>query len=176
MKKLIFAASLISVMLCSCASIVPQQRKVTLSSTFSPSSVAWFNTKGTGSIEGQAFFQTRGGQPRTCAGLQIFLEPQSAYGDERLLAIYGSLNSGYVPAALTRVQFVPDDPAYKQAMKTSVCDAQGNFSFTNLPPGKYYVVSVIAWNVPGTYGLDGGALMKSVSLDAGDSKRVILTP
>jgi hypothetical protein len=165
-----------SVLLCSCASMLPQQRHVTLSSTFSPTAVAWFNEKGTGAIDGQAFFQTRGGQPRTCAGLQIALEPQSAYGDERLLAIYGNLNSGYVPAAATLVQFSPDDPAYKRLMKTTVCDAQGNFSFVNLPAGKYFVVAVIAWNIPGTYGLEGGALMKSVSLDPAEKKRVILTP
>ena len=160
-----------------CASLTPR-RQVSLTSTFSPQEVAWFNSTGTGSITGQAFFQTRGGQPRTCAGLEVSLQPHSTYGDERLRAIYGSTNTGYAPALATRIQFNPNSSAYLQTVKKSTCDAQGNFSFTGLPAGNYVVSTILVWRIPGQEyaSPQGGALMKSVTLKDGESTRVILTP
>ncbi|WP_395117211.1 hypothetical protein ACFCQI_12630 [Rhodanobacter sp. FW102-FHT14D06] len=159
-----------------CVALTPQ-RQVSLTNTFNPQEVAWFNSTGTGSITGQAFFQTRGGQPRTCAGLEVALQPHSTYGDERLRAIYGSTDTGYAPALATRVQFNPDSSAYLQTLKKSTCDAQGNFSFTGLPAGNYVIVSVLAWTIPGQEFAppQGGALMKSVTLKDGENTRIILT-
>lgn len=175
MKKVLLTSVLVA-SLTGCASMLPQPKHVALSSTFNAQDVAWFNSTGTGSITGQAFFQTRGGQPRTCAGLEVSLQPHSPYGDERLRAIYGNTESGFTPALAARVEFSPDDATYHQIRKTTVCDAQGNFSFTGLPAGKYVVTSAIAWTVPGGYTPDGGALLRSVDLSDGESKRIILTP
>ena len=174
--KRALAVGLLVVTVSGCASMMPQPRQVTLSTTFDAGSVSWFDSAGTGSINGQAFFQTRGGQPRTCAGLEVGLFPKSSYGDERLTAIYGTTKSGYAPALATRVQFIPDDSTYTNTHKSSVCDAQGNFSFTGLPAGEYFIIANIVWTVPGGYMPEGGALMQSVSLSDGESERVILTP
>ncbi|MCL1524579.1 prealbumin-like fold domain-containing protein [Xanthomonas nasturtii] len=165
--------------LAACASLAPPQpRQVALTTLFSPQEVAWFTTTGMGSVTGQAFFQTRGGQPRTCAGLEVSLQPHSTYGDERLTAIYGNATGGYTPALASRVQFTPDDLDYQQVRKTSICDAQGNFSFTGLPAGKYFLVAAVVWTVPGQEFAppQGGPLMKSFTLADGETKRVILTP
>lgn len=157
-----------------CASAAAE---VALTTTFDPSEVAWFSEKGTGAINGQAFFQTRGGQPRTCAGLEVSLQPKSGYGRERLLALYGSAESGYTTVGSANVQFIPDSADYKQARKTSVCDAQGNFSFTGLPAGEYFLTTGIMWSVPGQEFMptQGGLLMQSVKLSDGESTRVIMT-
>lgn len=177
MKKTIASAIILSC-LSACASLAPQPRQVNLTSAFSPQEVAWANSTGSGSITGQAFFQTRGGQPRTCAGLKVSLQPHSTYGDERLRAIYGNTESGAVPARATQIKFTPDDPKYQESVKKSVCDAQGNFSFTALPAGRYFLVAAVIWTIPGQEFAQpqGGALMKSVDLAEGESKRVILTP
>lgn len=175
MHRLIFVGFL-CLGLAGCASVQPQPTLMRLSSTFDAESVAWFNSAGTGIIEGQAFFQTRGGQPRTCAGLEVGLQPRSEYGDERLTVLYGGTSSGHLPAAMTQVQFTPDSLAYQQARKTTTCDAQGNFRLSGLPSGNYFLVTGIVWEVPGRYGLEGGSLMQSVSISEGESKRVILTP
>lgn len=177
-KKSISAAAALAC-LSACASLAPPPpRQVNLTSSFNPAEVAWFNSTGTASISGQAFFQTRGGQPRTCAGLEVSLQPRSTYGDERLTALYGNTSAGAIPALASRVQFIPDDAAYKAARKTSVCDAQGNFSFTNLPAGDYVLVAAVIWTIPGQEFAppQGGPLMKSVTLSEGESERVILTP
>ena len=162
---------------CSSMGLTPP-RQVNLASTFNPQEVAWAGAVGTGSIAGQAFFQTRGGQPRTCAGLEVSLQPHSTYGDERLIAIYGNAEQGYVSALASRIQFTPDDPSYKQSVRTSTCDAQGNFVFNGLPSGKYFLVASIIWRIPGQdfSPPQGGQLMKSLTLSEGENARVILTP
>ncbi|HGM6050058.1 MULTISPECIES: hypothetical protein [Stenotrophomonas] len=165
-------------LLSGCATFAPAPpRQVALTTTFDPSEVAWFSEKGTGAINGQAFFQTRGGQPRTCAGLEVSLQPKSGYGRERLIALYGSAESGYTTVGSANVQFIPDSADYKQARKTSVCDAQGNFSFTGLPAGEYFLTTGIMWSVPGQEFMppQGGLLMQSVKLSDGESTRVIMT-
>lgn len=177
--KNIIASTIMLACVTGCASLAPPPpRQVALTTTFNPQEVSWFRGTGHGSITGQAFFQTRGGQPRTCAGLEVELKPRSAYGDERLTAIYGNAKGGYSPALGARVQFTPDDPAYKEAAKTSICDAQGNFSFTGLPAGNYFLTAAVIWTIPGQeFGPpQGGVLMKSVTLAEGETKRVILTP
>lgn len=169
---------IVLIALSGCASLAPMAKKITLTSRFSAEEVAWFNATGTSSLTGQAFFQTRGGQPRTCAGLEIELKPKSSYGDERLTAIYGNPAGGYTPAFAANIQFTPDDAKYKEMRRTTVCDAQGNFSFTDLPAGDYFVTSSIIWILPGQEFAppQGGVLMKSVNLGDGQTKRILLTP
>ena len=177
MKKTL--SLIVAATLAGCASLAPPPpRPVQLMTTFNKQDVAWFGIEGKGTITGQAFFQTRGGQPRTCAGLEVDLRPKSDYAEERLRAIYGSSDKGYATAAATRVAFLPDSPIYLQTQKKSVCDAQGNFVFTNLPAGNYVIISIVVWTIPGQEYMppEGGALMQSVSLGEGETKRVILTP
>src|SRR5699024_5569203 len=139
---------------------------------FNAASVAWFNAQGNGTITGQAILRTNGGEARTCAGLKVLLEPKSAYADERMLALYGSTDHGYSPATARKVKFSPDALAYHKINRTTTCDAQGNLSFANLPAGHYYIVAPVVWKVG--YAVQGGYLMRSVTLAAGANKHVIL--
>lgn len=177
MKKASILAAALA--LSGCASLAPPApRSVQLTTTFNKEDVAWFEVKGTGTISGQSFFQTRGGQPRTCAGLEVALLPRSNYADERLRAIYGSSDKGYATAAATRIEFTPNDQSYVQTQKTTVCDAQGNFIFSDLPAGSYIITSAVMWSIPGQEYMppQGGVLMQGVNLAEGETKRVILTP
>ena len=177
--KFAIASAVVLTCLSGCASMgLSPPKQVNLTNTFNQQEVEWSTASGTASISGQAFFQTRGGQPRTCAGLEVFLQPHSTYGDERLVAIYGNAEQGSAPALATRVQFIPDDSGYKKFARTSTCDAQGNFSFSSLPAGKYFITASVIWTIPGQEFAppQGGALLKTVTLGEGESKRVILTP
>lgn len=175
MKKVLLA-SVLCCALSSCASVAPQPEQIVLSAPFDLQSTTWFKAKGTASVTGQAFIQTRGGQPRTCAGLEVNLVPKSKYADERLVAMYNSTESGFRSAKAPRLAFTPESPMYSERLKKSVCDAQGNFVFSDLPAGDYFVVTTLVWSVPGGYLPEGGAMFKAFSLAAGESKRVILTP
>jgi hypothetical protein len=167
------ALLIFTLFLAGCAATTPPPPRH-LTSEWNPADVAWSAEKGTGSITGQAFFQTRGGQPRTCAGLEVSLIPQSPYADERIEAIYGDTVKGYRPAWRGRIHFAPDHTTYHDTMIEAVCDAQGNFSFEDLPAGTYYVITRLTWQVD--YSVQGGSLMQRVELNEGETKRVILTP
>jgi len=177
MKKLILLG-LVAASLVGCTALAPRPpRHVTLTTAFNPSQVAWFNQHGTGAITGQAFVQTRGGNPRTCAGNEVRLYPHSAYSDERLMALYGSTESGFIPVGFAGIQFSPESKAYQDTDRITKCDAQGNFTFSNLPTGNYFIVTGVAWSTRGGVSPDqGGGLMKSVVLGAGETKHVIITP
>lgn len=76
------------------------------------------------------------------------------------------------------VKFDSTDPFYQKAKRTTTCDAQGNFSFTDLPDGEYYVNAMVVWGIPMGYGMvsrQGGPVMQRVSLHGGEHKRVVLT-
>jgi hypothetical protein len=148
--------------------------QVHLSSSFDPSEVAWSEAKGNNSIEGNAVLRTVGGEVRTCAGFTAQLVPRSRYADERAIAIYGSIERGIG----RNVKFESTDPRYEAAIRTTTCDAQGNFSFEDLPDGEYYVAALVTWGVPMGYGMvsrQGGWLMQRVSVNGGEHKRMVLS-
>lgn len=148
-----------------------------MESKFSLSDAAYINQPGSSKLEGQAFFQTRGGQPRTCAGTKVSIYPVTQYAKERIVAIYGNDNKGFNSAfSGKKVKFSDTDPQYLEHSRSAVCDAQGNFEFDSLSAGSYYVIASITWIVDNAFITEGGALMEKVSLEAGETKRVILSP
>ncbi len=62
-------------------------------------------------------------------------------------------------------------------MHESIGDAQGNFEFTNLPPGDYLLEVNITWEVPGQYSPStaGGLVRKIVPLGDVQVYKVVLT-
>jgi hypothetical protein len=146
-----------------------------MSVSYNPEEVAWFNTPGTNSITANALMRTVGGEVKTCAGFEAALIPYSAYAAERITAIYGNANGGY---ASYGPQFSETDPRYSQNERKTTCDSQGNFRFTNLPDGDYYVRTQVTWGVPMGYYMtsqQGGALAQRVSVRGGETKSIVLT-
>lgn len=175
MKRTMIVLAMATLAGCVPGALIPT-RHYTLSHTFNPADVAWADQRGTATLTGQAFFQTGGGTPRTCAGLEVGLVPQSAYADERMQDIYGHGSSSYVEWRNAKVEFNQNDLGYQAAIKKVTCDAQGNFTFNNLAAGTYYVTASIVWEVPPYGAFSGGLLMKRVTLKDGEMARMILTP
>jgi len=71
-------------------------------------------------------------------------------------------------------KFIPDYLDYYRTDQRTICDAQGFFTFRNLPDGHYYVSTAITWMV-GNYH-QGGSLMQQIKLDGGDVKEIVLSP
>lgn len=164
-------------LLSACATM-PATAVHTLTTPFSDADLAWSKGVGAASVTGQGFVQTRGGEPRTCAGNGVILVPDSAYMRERIAFLYGNTSRAFNPNP-RKVDFTPSPPNVNDYVRQTTCDAQGNFTFTGLPSGKYYVVTHVMWTVPvGRYTAEpqGGALMQSVELGNGESERVILSP
>lgn len=171
MKNVALAVSL-TALLTSCAAMQPvilEQKQ-----SFNAADVAWADKTGTSAISGQAFVQTNGGQPRTCAGLDVYLIPSSAYARERSELNFGSVEGGYKNAYSNRKLSDGTPMDFANTWKKQVCDAQGNFEFSNIPAGEWYVSTSIVWTVQ--YVSNGGLLAKRVTVKDGEKARVILTP
>lgn len=143
---------------------------------FEPEAVQWASAKGSNKILGNALLRTRGGEVRTCAGYKVYLSPAVAYSAARMRLIYGSDQQGYRPAQ-RNPNLEARPAAYEALIRQTVCDAQGNFQFEELPDGEYFVTTDVIWEVPGRYvtSAQGGGLMLKVAVKGGQTIRPVLT-
>lgn len=149
----------------------PQQQTIYLTSKFNPDEAEFILNEGDGTILGQAFLRQRGGGVVTCAGSNVLLIPRTKYAEERMRALYGTTDGGVNYGA--NPKFIPDSFDYSELTRTAQCDAQGNFEFSNVPSGRFFVATYVVWevaNVP-----QGGAVMKPVELQPGQRMSVLLT-
>jgi hypothetical protein len=114
---------------------------------------------GTGSITGQAFLRTLGGEVRYGAGGTVTAEPAT----------------DWVIGLVERIGRLPPHEALKPYRRTTRADAEGRFSFTDLPEGRWLLATEITWYVPSTtaYGRPtktGGLATAVVDLAEGEQK------
>lgn len=124
--------------------------------------------EGTGTLRGQVFAKTRGGDVKKGAGNLVVLLPATKYGDQRYQEEFIS----------NKLAAVGEDPRYVKYAKTKTTDGDGKFEFTNLPPGKYYLLSHITWESPSTSGgteLQGGRVFGKFEVKNGAATDAILT-
>jgi hypothetical protein len=136
---------------------------------FDPAAFVPYRQPGTGKISGQAFLKTRGGDIKLGAGNKVTLSPATAFNKEvRMMRDQGIEPSNYTDAEIAQ---------FKDTIRNTIADAQGNFEFSGLPAGEYLLEVVIRWEVPGQYGLDttGGIVHKNVTIKDGESVKVMLT-
>lgn len=130
-----------------CASTAPKPRLV----AFDPADSAPYEGVGPGTLEGQAFLVTAGGDVKVGAGRRVWLIPATKYWTEwyERTAVAGEVIE---PAA----REVP-------RAKDTIADAEGRFRFTELPLGDYYVGCWIDWQIT-QYSRSGGMARAAVSL------------
>lgn len=147
-------------------------RTETLTSTFDPQEAAYINQKGDGSIQGQAFMKTVGGEVRYAAGNTILLIPDTAYARERFQKLYGEskCNSG-------GIRFDKDDPNYIRMARTTKANGEGRFRFEGLAPGSYFIATQLTWGVPSEYGVQttGCNIYEKAVVHQGEAVEVIMT-
>jgi hypothetical protein len=123
---------------------------------------------GTSKIVGQAFLKTQGGDVKLAAGNPVVLVPALQW----LVRIAES-------ADLSQSADWPEDlrNTFLSVARSGDADAGGNFEFGDLPGGDYLLATKITWSVPGQYGLEttGGLVTRIVSVEAGSTKKVMLT-
>lgn len=164
-----------------CAIAPPSPDVIKTVAQFSPSDLAWSLISGTNGIEGSAVLRTVGGDARTCAALIVSLLPVSEYTAERIRKLYGSDTAGYRSAEAGVLIFDPPEDIGPYE-RHATCDALGNFSFSNLPDGPYFVVALVTWATPNPYsrygGLlsQGGYLLQRVDVAGGVTKKIVLAP
>lgn len=153
--------ALASVSLTGCA-VAPQ---TTMKTPFSVKDFEPYRAKGTAKIYGQAFLKTRGGDVKVGAGDKVLLWPAPPFMKE----VISLKDQGYSITNYTQDMVQQMQPYIRE----TVCDAQGNYEFLDLPPGDYFLEVTITW-LAGNQST-GGLIRKSVTLPEGQPMRVVLT-
>lgn len=140
--------------------------------TYAPGSVSqldfvpWMGS-GPATLNGQAFLTTRGGDVKTCAGNEVQLYPANQF-DLKLLNAFSRGDK--------IIDYAPQMASITQAnIRTTVCDAGGNFEFNNIPAGPWLIKTEVRWDA-GTADQvfpQGGYLIRGVSLKPGATKIIM---
>lgn len=155
----------LSFMLCAC--VAPKQQALQpVRTPFIEAEFEPYGLDGTGTITGQAFLKTRGGDIKLGAGNQVQLVPVTSYTTE-----------GRNRVTIGGERLEPADPRIEKYRRTTIADGSGNFEFRNLPAGDYYITCVIAWEVPSQYGMEttGGIAYGTAKVKAGEMTKVVVT-
>jgi hypothetical protein len=167
MKTILILCSLL-LSVSGCATTATPVRDVPLQSVFDPASLAPYRAAGKGSIVGQAFMTTRGGDVKVGAGREVRLFPATPF----LKEVVGHFEKGYRPKAYENVR-----DQFLAAVRSTVADGSGNFEFRDLPPGEYLLEVSITWQVGGEYipQMTGGTVRKFVTIEGDQQAKVMLT-
>lgn len=123
---------------------------------------------GTAVVNGQAFLKTRGGDVKTAAGEDVMLNPVTSYSQQWAEVAY--LGGRDLTAA---------DSRYAQYVRTTTANAEGRFTFTDVPPGDYYLTATVVWDAPtgyqGALRRQGGLVSQRITVKDGDKLDIVLT-
>jgi hypothetical protein len=133
--------------------------------TFDARQFAWSQAPGANTIAGRLTYR-QGPAPFTCAGSSVVLTPETPWSRRRMAVLYGSTERAVLPADEVRAR-TPGAPAGDAGpyVKRTTCDEMGRFTFSGLPDGAWYVITVA--KPQGQPDADSTALMRRVVTRAG---------
>lgn len=142
---------------------------VKLDSVFDIDAVSFVKQPGDATVTGTAAIALSDGTVKNCAGFNVELLPVAAYSRERIMRTYGNDQQGQILLEQNPPKFTPDAPEYHEALIKGACDVRGEFRFSNVPAGDYFVMVFIIWeDISGaTPRKTGGAAMKRIHVAAG---------
>lgn len=146
-----------------CVTSVPQIQRI----DFPNAEYELLATEGTGVVQGQAFLRQNGGGVVTCAGQEVNLTPVTKY-TEQSYSVYLSGEGRYQKPILSH-----HDPRFYRYIKSTTGDVNGEFEFTDLPAGDYYIQAVVEWKVGSS--TQGGILMTKVTVNDGIVSKVLMS-
>lgn len=164
MKFLITIAFLFCITACGTVSEI---RTVNVRQPFDGAQAERMIAAGPNTIYGSALMRQRGGGVVTCAGSEIILVPATEYAKQRMASIFGSSNF-----SRTAVKFQPDVAEYKDLVRKTKCNVQGQFTFEQVADGEFFISSTVVWAVG--YNAQGGNMIERVTVKNGQRKEVTL--
>jgi hypothetical protein len=127
---------------------------------------------GKNEIKGSALLRQVGGGIVTCAGNQVFLMPVTERARQWTFITYGSDEKGYFDVSRGGYIFEGADKLFSM-VKTTNCDAQGNFIISDIADGQFFAFTRITWHSGGY--IQGGTVMQKVSLSGAQKINIVLS-
>jgi len=147
---------------------------VKIDSEFKADEVKFVKQPGTSTVTGKAFLKLADGTYKDCAGFNIELLPVAAYSNERITKTYGNNQHGQILLEQNPPKFTPDVPEYHEMLLKGSCDQRGEFRFSKVPAGDYFVMAFIIWETSTTPPRKtGGGVMKRITVPAGSAVKVL---
>jgi hypothetical protein len=110
-------------------------------------------------ITGRAFLAQQGEGVFTCGGNRVLLLPATAYFREMF---WYMIVAGREPEPPEKPY-----PSLKNMIRRTECDAQGNFSFSEIPDGAWFVLTQVKAR-------DSSVLITEMTLSNGETIKVLL--
>jgi hypothetical protein len=103
---------------------------------------AWSTVPGRASLNGTMAYRA-GATRYSCQGGDVKLTPETPWSRRRMTILYGSPTYAAVPVDTVRAR-TPSAPTgdYANFVRTATCDAQNHFTFTGLPDGAWFVITL----------------------------------
>ena len=165
MRHLVFV-SIILILFSACVPVTPVQPVSRI--PFPLEEYQALSSSGTATVKGQAFLKARGGDVKFAAGSVVLLNPVTSYSLE-----------WYEKSYLTDRPMGPADSRIWNFIRKQTANENGRFVFNNVPPGEYFVTTLITWEEPagfqGELRLHGGVITKRIAVHDGDNIDIIVT-
>lgn len=113
-----------------------------VTSAFRASDFVWSTIPGAGRIDGQLGYRPAG-RVHSCAHAGVLLTPDTPWVRSRMNILYSSTERAALPAEEVRRRTPPGrSQDYSAYVRRTTCDANGRFSFSGLPDGTWYIITV----------------------------------
>ena len=132
---------------------------------------SWSAVPGRGRIDGHLSFRD-GPRRYTCSGASVILTPETLWTRRRMTILYKSPAYAALPIEEVRAR-TPSEPDadYSAFIRRAVCTSADTFSFSKLPDGAWYAIT-IAKPVGGARG--SLAIMRRVETKGGRTVALVL--
>jgi hypothetical protein len=120
-----------------------------------------------GIVRGVAMYQGAGGQSVVAANEDVTLVPTTPYAEQRFAKLYQGRRIVLVSAA-PKLEAPPAE--YTSAIRRTKADATGQFNFSDIPAGTYFVTTRVT--IPGS---GPAAIYTNVSVPSQGATRVALS-
>jgi len=109
---------------------------------FRAADFAWAQVPGRNALVGRLAFR-QGAVAYNCANASVILTPETPWSRRRMAVLYKSDVRSALPSDEVRARTPQAPPGNSDPfIKRTTCDATNHFSFTGLPDGAWYVVTI----------------------------------
>lgn len=121
----------------------PPPRAAAGATAFRADDFAWSQMPGRNSLSGRIAY-AQGPVRFTCANSSVILTPETPWTRRRMSILYKSPDRAALPSdeVRARTPSAPEGGDYSAYIRRTTCDAGDRFSFTGLPDGAWFVISI----------------------------------